>query len=307
MKVTTGTINDITILSLENDHLKISVAPALGGKIISIFNKSLQHEFLWTNKNLQLATHEPGADYDSNFFGGIDELIPNDLAEVVDGIDYPDHGELWTTRLQHHVTESSIKVFGQLALSGLEYNKTLSLDSAGPVIKLHYNIRNNSGEHRNFLWKMHAALNIQPGDKLLTSAKKAKVVDPAYSRFKNELTEFAWPRIENTDASIIPGNEGSMDFFYLYNAPSGEMQLLNSAGYLFSYTYNAKVFPYQWLFASYGGFFHHYTVILEPCTNMPMSVNEAASLQQSATLGAGETLETTVTIFAGDKKQYISK
>jgi hypothetical protein len=40
---------------------------------------------------------ERGADYDSNFYGGIDELIPNDIPENIDGIDDPDHGELWTT------------------------------------------------------------------------------------------------------------------------------------------------------------------------------------------------------------------
>lgn len=303
MKITRDNINGIEVIILENQHLKISVAPALGGKIISIFNKPLQHEFLWTNKNLQLTINEPGADYDSNFFGGIDELIPNDLPESIDGIAYPDHGELWTSRLQHEILpDNALKVSGQLNLSNLQYSKTLLLDPTRPAVKLDYNIKNTSGERRNFMWKLHAAININAGDQLLTTAKKAIVADPAYSRFKKETGEFNWPHIENTDASIVPGKNGSMDFFYLYNTPSGEMQSLDKSGHLFSYTYDNKVFPYQWLFASYGGFLDHYMAILEPCTNMPISVNDAVSLNQSATLAPGDSIETSVTIFAGDKK-----
>ena len=51
------------------------------------------------NKDLPFSTHQPGTDYDSNFWGGIDELLPNDIDEKIDTIDYPDHGELWTTAL----------------------------------------------------------------------------------------------------------------------------------------------------------------------------------------------------------------
>ena len=40
--------NDIDIYTIESDHLKASLAPALGGKIISLYNKHLQKEFLST-------------------------------------------------------------------------------------------------------------------------------------------------------------------------------------------------------------------------------------------------------------------
>jgi hypothetical protein len=86
---------------------------------------------------------------------------------------------------------------------------------------------------RNFLWKLHAALQIQPGDKLITPAALAQVVDPEYSRFKN-TDEFKWPWIEDQDASIIPAANKTMDFFYLYDIPTGEMQLLSNNGSIFS-------------------------------------------------------------------------
>lgn len=87
--------NGIEILTIKKDHLELSIAPALGGKIFSIFTRHRQKEFLWTNKNLSLKINSKGVDYDSNFPGGIDELIPNDSPETIDSISYPDHGEFW--------------------------------------------------------------------------------------------------------------------------------------------------------------------------------------------------------------------
>lgn len=69
-----------------------------------------------------------------------------------------------------------------------------------------------------------------------------------------------------------------------------------SQGLRFVYQFDRAVFPYAWLFASYGGFLGHYTVILEPCTAMPMFVNEAAARNQCTVLGPDETLQTAVTI-----------
>ena len=298
-------INGVEILIIENDHLKVSIIPKLGGKLLSVFNKKLKKEFVWINKQLPLKTNMPGADYDSNFIGGIDELIPNDQPENIDGINYPDHGELWTTPLQYEIVNNQIKLHGSLPLCQLYYTKTIQLEEDRPVISLNYSIKNESNKLRYFLWKLHAALRIKPGDKLLTSAINGQVVDINYSRYKT-LQPFKWPLIENTDAGLVPIKNNSTDFFYLYDIPTGNMMLQSAdEDQLFCYSYDTKVFPYQWYFASYGGFLNHYTAILEPCTNMPMSVNDAIEKNQSSMLKPGETLNTQVQIFAGKKKQFI--
>jgi hypothetical protein len=70
-------------------------------------------------------------------------------------------------------------------------------------------------------------------------------------------------------------------------------------GSSFIIQYDQQVFPFQWLFASYGGFLGHYTAILEPCTNMPIAVNDAITQNRSAILDSGETLQTRITLLAG--------
>ncbi|MFT3700865.1 MAG: DUF5107 domain-containing protein [Agriterribacter sp.] len=299
MKVSTDSINGITILIAENDYLKCIIVPALGGKLLSVYNKELQKEFLWTNQHLPLVVNEPGAEYDPNFLGGIDELIPNDIPENIDGIDYPDHGELWTTPLDYVIKDNTIILSGVLPLSQLYYSKTIKLDIASPTIHLAYTIRNQSASIKHFLWKLHAALAIEKNDTLITSASKAKVVDAAYSRF-SDTNEFGWPTIEQTNASIVPEKNNSMDFFFLYDTPVAEMAMRSSNDHHeFRYTYDKNIFPYQWYFASYGGFLDHYTAILEPSTAMPLSVNDAKALNQCSVLQPNEEVRTTVQIYAG--------
>lgn len=293
-------VNGLKILTIESDALSVSVIPALGGKISGIYNKSLKKEFLWINDKLPLKKQQPGAEYDPNFIGGVDELIPNDIPEKIDGIDYPDHGELWTTPLDHQFENDRLTLSGLLPLSSLYYNKTISLDVAEPAVRIDYLIRNDSPDPRHFMWKLHAALTIQQGGRLQTSAGKAQVVDPQYSRFKNNPAPFAWPSVGGEDASVIPAKDGTMDFFHLFDTPTGEMKLLSADGTeVFGYSYDTKVFPYQWYFASYGGFLDHYTAILEPCTTMPLSVNDAILKNQTAKLLPGESISTTVNIYAG--------
>lgn len=300
MMISRKEINGVELFTGENDHIKFEIVPAAGGKILSVYNKHLQKEFLWRNKNLLLESHQPGADYDANFLGGIDELIPNDIPETIDSIAYPDHGELWTTSLNCELPEDKISVFGTLKLSGLYYKKTISLEANSPVINLEYKIKNETNMMRNFLWKLHAALRIEEGDKIVSSAQTGKVVDLDYSRFKN-LNKFKWPLIENTDASIVPNKNNTIDFFYLYNIEKAEMDLLsNNGNHLFRYTYDKNVFPYQWYFASYGGFLDHYTAILEPSTSMPISVNDAKESGQCTVLEQGQEINTIVRIYAGE-------
>ena len=84
---------------------------------------------------------------------------------------------------------------------------------------------------------------------------------------------------------------------------AGEIRELMAKGEkIYNFTigdFDPKIFPFAWMFASYGGFLGHYTVILEPCTTMPMSVNEAALNKQCSILQPGETLTTRVSIRAG--------
>jgi len=291
-------VDGVPVLRLESDWLEADIAPSVGGRVICLAGKGGE-EFLWRNPALALEQLPSGSEYDPNFYGGIDELLPNDIPETIDGVNCPDHGELWTTPLNWEVTGSRLTLHGRLPRFGLDYEREMSLRDDAPILELKYRLTNPTGAPRRFLWKLHAALSVQPGDIIECPAQKAQVVDPAWSRFKT-LAPFHWPNVEGRAANVVPVKDGTMDFFYLFALTAGEIALRSPSRHLrFSYQFDKTVFPYAWVFASYGGFNGHYTVILEPCTAMPISVNNAAVQGQCSRLEPGEGLETSVSIYAG--------
>lgn len=295
-------IDETHVVRMENDFLVLDVAPGVGGRMVNLIEKSTGYQFLWHNETLKLERLEPGAEYDPNFYGAIDELLPNDIPETINGVECPDHGELWTLPLGHRVEGKTLVLGGRLPLFGLNYEKRVTLRADGPHVDLDYRVENVSGTRREFLWKLHAALNIGKGDRIVCPAKHAQVGALEYSRWSS-TKPFAWPEIEGGRADVMPAKDGTMDFLYLFDLEEGRMAWESADGKLtFAYEFDTKVFPYAWLFASFGGFEGHYTAVLEPCTTMPISVNEAAKLGQCAALEAGEAIKTHVSIYAGPKK-----
>ena len=292
------TIDGVPVVRLESDFLRADIAPGIGGRVVSLVEKSSGHEFLWRNQSLRLRALHSGSEYDPNFYGGIDELLPNDIAENINGVACPDHGELWTLPLSWRQNGPALVLEGQLAKFGLNYRREMSLRNDAPCLDSKYQISNPTDEPRSFLWKLHAALALQPGDVIHCPARKAQVVDPAWSRYKT-LVPFAWPQLEGVPVNVIPEPDGTMDFFYLFDLAEGRLSWQRRSQNLeFSYAFDRQVFPYAWLFASYGGFNGHYTAILEPCTAMPISVNDAALKNQCSRLDPGATLDTQITIRA---------
>ncbi len=287
------------IVRLESAWLRVDVAPGVGGRVVSLVDRTSGHEFLWRNRDLRLTRLAAGSEYDPHFFGGIDELLPNDVPETLDGVACPDHGELWTLPLAHRWNGPELQLEGVLPRSGIRYERRMRLRADEPFLDLDYRLTNLSAEPRHFLWKLHAALAVEPGDRVDCPADLAQVVDPACSRFAN-LAPFRWPQIEGSDASVIPRAGPTMDFFYLSALREGWMTWRRPrTGLEFSYHFDRRVFPFAWLFSSQGGFLGHMTAVLEPCTTMPISVNEAARLNQCAVLRPGESLATRVSIRAG--------
>ncbi len=292
--------SETPVITLESAHLQVGVAPGVGGRVVSLRHKATGHEFLWRNAALPLRRLAAGSEYDPHFFGGIDELLPNDIPEQIDGIACPDHGELWTTALAAERAGPRLTLRGTLASFGLRYEREMTLRPDAPRLDLRYRISNPTDQPRHFLWKLHAALNVAPGDRVECPARKGQVVDLAWSRF-HTLAPFDWPRLEGQDAHVIPAPNGTVDFFYLFDLAEGRIGWRRpETGLGFTYHFDRAAFPYAWLFASYGGFNGHYTVILEPCTAMPIGVNDAAAKGQCSLLPPGGSLATDVSIRVED-------
>lgn len=290
-------IDSTDVYHLENGQLRVTVAPGVGGRIVQVRHLDSGHDFLWTNSRLPLARQAPGTAYDPQFYGGIDELLPSDLAESFGGIASPDHGELWTTALSARIDDTVLVCSGTLAVSGMLYEKRVRLSDTGPEIVCDYRITNTRVTPLPFLWKLHAAMAVKPGDMILCPAQHARPLDLEWSRCPTNQP-FAWPRCAETAMDRIPPIDGTSEFLCLSGLRAGTMAW--SDGTLeFRINFDPSVFPWCWYFASFGKFDGHYTAILEPCTSGQLSVAKAAARSECSVLQPGEQIRTTVTIYAG--------
>jgi len=289
-------VDQVRVTRLENDELIVDVSPDTGGRITRLWHKGLAREVLWRNPDVPLVPVAPGTPYDPHFAGGIDDILPCDLPEVIDGLSGPDHGEWWTQPLDSFVSDGALELTGQLPLWGLAIRKVVSLDATAPCIHLDYTLVNVSGAPRTFLWKLHAALVVDAGDEIVCPARIATVADPAWSRW-GAREPFDWPGAADRRADRVPVADGTTDFLFLSGLAEGRVGLHRPlAACAIRLTFDRAVFPYVCVFASYGGFGGYETVVLEPCTAMPLSVVEAARLGQCSRLAPGARLTTRVSI-----------
>ncbi|MFA5206194.1 MAG: hypothetical protein WC708_17495, partial [Lentisphaeria bacterium] len=137
-------IDGLPVVRLANAALEVVAAPGVGGRIVSLHNRDGGPNRLWRNPKLRLERRPPGTPYDPNFYGGIDEQLPSDLPETVAGRPYPDHGELWTLALDAEIATDTLVLRGRLPVSGLRYERRLSLRSDAPLVDLDYRLTNDT-------------------------------------------------------------------------------------------------------------------------------------------------------------------
>jgi hypothetical protein len=266
------------MVTLENKKILVEIAPEVGARIARFVHKASGYDYLWRNENLPLRLEAPGTEYDPNFYGGIDELLPNDLEETIDGIRCLDHGELWTAEFEYSATPKKVVLKAMLARSGLEVGKLIWVE--GNECYVSTQIINRSDTVKRFLWKLHAAVKIQPGDRITCGAKQYTAVDPEWSRRGGEGP---W------EGETVPEFDNSTEFLYLHPIRKGLMEWTNGER-TFQIKFDRDVFRYCWYFASYGGFYGHHVAVLEPCTCMPKEVNVASQLGQCSVLKPGKSL-----------------
>lgn len=277
----------MSYVHLENSFISVKLDPSCGGRIVSLFDKEYNREFLWYDETRVPA--DPALDYDGNFAGGMDELLPCDLPER----GFPDHGELWQTPLECSSAGNVLTVRGKLPLSQLFYKRTLSLEER--VLRCFWEITNESTQTLDFLWKLHGALHIAPGDTLHAPAGVVQAADPGdWSKASDGLPR-RWK-----DPYTVPQMDKSSDFFYLTDLERGELLLKKRSGGSVRCTFDLEIFPCAWIFASFGRLNNSRTLIFEPCTNYPLSIDDALKQRCCARLEGGQTLSTTVTWSIGE-------
>lgn len=290
------------VLTLESSALQVELDPDRGGNIHSIRTPESSN---WLFYDPTRAPTGPGQAlaYDDVWCGGFEELFPNDAPCVFDGRTLPDHGELWNASLAVVSTgERSVQLRRECTSVPATFEKHIRLDPRGPSLAIDYKVTNTGTVPLSFLFKLHPAMAIEPGDRILLPGGTVTPVDPAFGTNYGGGAA-SWPMVPDRaggtlDLSRVPSRESRrQEFVYVKDIPAGWCGLERaSSGERIVFTFPLSVFPYCWLFLTYGGWREYYTAVLEPCTNMPKDLNEARSAGQCAVLAPGAHLACTVNI-----------
>ncbi|RNC83211.1 MAG: hypothetical protein ED557_10935 [Balneola sp.] len=169
-------IQNITInkeIVLENGQLRVSILPECGGKISSIKSNKSGTEFLLQPS--QTISNERDLQYGMSFLPpyafGFDDCFPNiaktTLRLPIGERDYPDHGELWTSKFNYEINgrEKSCKIETNGVFQEYIFKKKVSLN--GKRLLIEYELENTSDTELNYIWSAHPLLEVDPEDEIL--------------------------------------------------------------------------------------------------------------------------------------------
>jgi hypothetical protein len=93
---TGGSSNGLDAVTMENGVLRATILPQLGGRVWALIHLPTGRELLWHNPQLPPAPASFGSVYESDWAGGWEEIFSSDSPAEIDGVAYPDHGEIWS-------------------------------------------------------------------------------------------------------------------------------------------------------------------------------------------------------------------
>lgn len=293
-------------LVLENQFVRATVIPALGGRVWELEDRVRHRQWIWHREGVALVVSASGAPYDDMWAGGWEELFPNDAPGNFEGRDLPDHGEWWALAWAiEHTAEGETAVV-RLRTSSRVLNtscvKEFRLPAGTPSLSVSYSIRSAEVAPFHFLFKQHFPVELTPACRLRLPGGSVHVVDPSFGTLMPESGPLDWPvRCAGrgvVDLSEVPPRSAAhREFVYVSDLPEAWCGVDDSqAGASLRMDFDRRVFPFVWLFLSYGGWRNTYTAVLEPCTNMPKDLAEAVRLGHSAILQPGGEFVTTVTV-----------
>lgn len=287
-------------LALEGDHLRLTLFPTAGAKILDLVHRASDFDLLWKNPRVPLRASYPGASFDDTWCGGWDELFPTDPACEIDGNAYHDHGDLWhgpwewqVERDDGHEATVYLRRF-TVALPCL-MEKWISVRRDSFDVRMHHRLTNLGTRPEPYTWNLHVAHAIAPGSRIELPASRMGVADAGHSRFGEGCEEVSWPLHGGDDLQRVLGPErGLTEWLYARELDAGRCAVVHENGVALRLAFDPSVFRTVWTWGVYGGWRGHYVLLTEPSTSPPGGLAANLAAGTNAWIEPGAVLETEV-------------
>lgn len=289
---------------LESDAIRTVIVPDLGAKLVSLFDKRTQHEWLVGPGDRPLKKVPYGANFVEQDMSGWDEMFPTIVAcnypapgEHI-GKALPDHGEVWTLPWSLEPTQPntlSLSVKGK----ALQYRLTRSLGySAVDTLAMRYVLENLSQERMPFIWAAHPQFVCNDGAEIVLPPRVNVVCNtlPADWGWGEPEQRFDWPeavgidgqrvRIDRTGSAVL--NQARKFFVVPETAVSWAGLIRQPTNDWLRLDWEAAQVPYLGVWVDQGAISHESIVALEPITGFYDSLVTAWEKKQVTMIEPGE-------------------
>jgi hypothetical protein len=253
-------------LVLENETLRVTVDPILGGTITEIRSKALGASVLgtvpWTPKPGPAATiaapDEPS--WLQHYAGGWPLLFPNggDACEF-EGVTHGFHGEASLAAWQVEWEGETLVLRHVFATAPVEMERRLSLD--GDVLVVGEKVRMLGARPVRVMWGQHPTFgsDLLAGPFEIATGAHTVMVDDRFDPPTNPLqpgARGAWPVVPGksgpVDLSRPEGKIAAMAYLVDVASPWAAIRRLDT-GLAAVLSWDAGTFPYAWLWIELGG------------------------------------------------------
>lgn len=302
----------LELVTLECGEYRVVVCPDAGAKITSIQDPD-GAELLW-HDDRPIRTRRYGDDYAVQNHGGWDECFPT-IAPCLypfhpwEGVELPDHGELWTQPWHWERVEEGIHTWVYGVRFSYRFDRWVrSHPDRG--LRIEYRLENLVPYSQMGLWSAHALFAAEADTQvLLPESTQVRTDYSAHDRLAIGSSYYKWPEItaatgERVDLSSFPGRDAQRaEKLFSSRLKHGWTALYHSHSRRYmALAWNTADVPYVGIWLNAGGWpedHADYHIGLEPCTGYPDRLDVGAVSGDCTLLAPHETRQWVVDLWSG--------
>jgi len=287
----------LEVVQIENEYLRLSIVPSLGGKIIELLNKQTGTQFLKDCSCDLNELQKPlyGDEFLPPYAFGFDECFPNIASESIvinnEIKELPDHGEIWTQDCSYEVSEHEIILYAEGSILKYTFLKKIRLKNQQVIID--YHLKSKENNTFNYVWSAHPLLNISEGDEIvMDNSTDEMIIDSiSYGTIESSGNIVNWPFINTFEKGICYNRvqHSSHDFatkLYIHSNDNGSASVyypLKDESITFNF--DIEKIPHIGIWLCYGGWPKNsvnkeFTIAIEPARGGYDSLQEAINNQK---------------------------
>ena len=294
MRIIKTKYKNIFALQAETENYTALVLPSEGGKIASFFDKRKGKEYLLQNPSKTFLSVRFNDDFEKGECSGFDDMFPTIDPVIVDGKEYPDHGEVCRVSFDYEMENDTLILLYRSERFGYIYQKTFSEGKNGEL-KIDYSIKSDLEDFKA-LWSAHCFLSIEEGGKLILPFDEGELVD-CVDDTENPSTERRYPYEKEEFIIRFPKKKRAKKWYFPNPCKKGYVGYQTPQGDTFMMTFDEKRLPYLGIWLDYGTVNGSNCVGLEPCTLGYDTVVNAEKHGQRSLLKKEEELKFSLSLF----------